>query len=132
MDPRELQVGLQPRRGGRRQTARVFLADRLENGAGYAAFIAQPESMLRILRNMRDEYGASLETPEHAATCDAACPDCLRSYDNRQLHGWLDWRLALDLTDAALGREPTFDRWQKLASKPDTSVCRRIPARGVA
>ena len=117
VDSRELQIGLQPRRGGRGQTARVFLADRLENGAGYAAFLARPESMLRVLRRMRDELGASFETPEHAETCDAACPDCLRSYDNRQLHGWLDWRLALDLTDAALGQAPTFDRWKSLARK---------------
>ena len=117
VDSRELQIGLQPRRGGRGQTARVFLADRLENGAGYAAFLARPESMLRVLRRMRDELGASFEAPEHAETCDAACPDCLRSYDNRQLHGWLDWRLALDLTDAALGQAPTFDRWKSLARK---------------
>lgn len=117
VDPRELQIGLQPRRGGRGQTARVFLADRLENGAGYAAYLARPKVMLRVLHEMRDEIGTRLDAPQHAETCDASCPDCLRSYDNRQLHGWLDWRLALDLTEAALGRAPAFERWATLADK---------------
>ena len=117
VDPRELQIGLQPRRGGSEQTARVFLADRLENGAGYAAFLARPASMRRVLDMMRTDIGARFEAQVHAETCDAACPDCLRSYDNRQLHGWLDWRLALDLTEAALGQAPSFDRWEPLAKK---------------
>ncbi|MCY4113349.1 MAG: DEAD/DEAH box helicase [Chloroflexi bacterium] len=117
VDSRELQIGLQPRRGSRGLTARAFVADRLENGAGYAAFLARPESMRRVLHVMRREIGVTFEDPAHAETCDAACPDCLRSYDNRQLHGWLDWRLALDLTEAALGKAPSFDRWAQLADK---------------
>ena len=124
VDPRELQTGLQPRRGGPGQTARVFLADRLENGAGYAAFLADPVRMRRILHMMRYEIGATFEAPEHAATCDAACPDCLRSYDNRQLHGWLDWRLAVDLTEAALGQRPSLNRWMSLANKQTRSLVR--------
>jgi DEAD/DEAH box helicase domain-containing protein len=36
---------------------------------------------------------------------------CLRSWDNRRIHGALDWRLALDVTDLALGRELDPSRW---------------------
>ncbi len=121
VDPFELQIGLQPVRDGLEQTARVFVADRLENGAGYAAFLARPESFRRILDVMLNEIGIRFEAHEHADTCDAACPDCLRSYDNRQLHGQLDWRLALDLTVAAVGEVPTFDRWAQLADKQTRS-----------
>ena len=39
------------------------------------------------------------------------CPDCLRSYDNRRLHGALDWRLALDMLDLAAGEPLKEPRW---------------------
>ena len=40
-----------------------------------------------------------------------SCPDCLRSYDNRRLHGALDWRLALDMLDLAAGEPLKEPRW---------------------
>lgn len=45
------------------------------------------------------------------STCDASCPDCLRSWDNRHLHSLLDWRLALDVAELASGRVLSVDRW---------------------
>lgn len=48
-------------------------------------------------------------------TCDSSCPDCLRSWDNRQLHGLLDWRLALDMAELAAGKPLTTSRWFMLA-----------------
>ena len=44
VDPREFDIGLQPIRVGDEITARLFLADSLENGAGYASFIGDPRS----------------------------------------------------------------------------------------
>lgn len=61
-----------------------------------------------ILTNMATKYEA-----ENHATCSASCSDCLRSYDNRRLHGVLDWRLALDLAGAQArrgARSPEFSR----------------------
>jgi DEAD/DEAH box helicase domain-containing protein len=43
--------------------------------------------------------------------CDASCPDCLRSYDNRRIHGALDWRLALDVAELAAGLPLSTTRW---------------------
>ena len=40
---------------------------------------------------------------KHHAACASSCLDCLRSYDNRRLHGALDWRLALDMLDLLAG-----------------------------
>ena len=50
------------------------------------------------------------ESKEHAG-CDQSCPDCLRSYGNRMEHHLLDWRLALDLCEVALGLNLKVDRW---------------------
>ena len=41
----------------------------------------------------------------------------MRSYDNRQLHSVLDWRLALDVVDLALGRPLNIDQWNDRADR---------------
>lgn len=41
-------------------------------------------------------------------------PDCLRSYDNRRLHVYLVWRLALDVAELAAGRPLDESRWLDL------------------
>lgn len=51
----------------------------------------------------------------HDHACDTSCPDCLRSWDNRFRHSSLDWRLALEVADLALGRQLTMRRWRRLA-----------------
>ena len=43
--------------------------------------------------------------------CDRSCPDCLRNYGNRFIHGLLDWRLALDVAELFLGKPLQLDRW---------------------
>ena len=47
----------------------------------------------------------------HAADCTTSCPDCLRSFDNRRIHGALDWRLALDMVELSLHRPMNWQRW---------------------
>jgi len=111
IDPQELVMGLQARMAAENPSARVFLADALDNGAGYAAELGQPEVFARILQQARQELTAAWEDPVHAGYCTVSCPDCLRSYDNRGLHGALDWRLALDMLDLAAGRPLHAERW---------------------
>ena len=122
LQPDELQVGLQPVRLGEFETRRIFLADRLENGAGYAPELARPENIHRILDGIVNELAADYESESHAV-CSESCPDCLRSWDNRRLHGMLDWRLALDVADLAVGRELPMHRWLPRAPRlADTFV----------
>lgn len=109
LHPEELQVGLQPLRVGDIETRRVFLADRLENGAGYAPELGKPSNLLKVLESIIGELAAEYDSSGHQ-DCTDACPNCLRSWDNRQLHGALDWRLALDVTALALGL-PMAERW---------------------
>ena len=110
LQPDELQVGLQPIRVGDFETRRVFLADRLENGAGYAPELGRGTHVKQVLKGILEELADKYEGPQHSH-CGESCPDCLRSWDNRRLHGALDWRLALDVAALAAGLPLPPDRW---------------------
>ena len=63
-------------------------------------------------------------TDKSHAECSTSCPDCLRSYDNRRLHGALDWRLALDMLDLAAGLPLDQERWVEPASHMAAGLAR--------
>lgn len=111
VDPRELEIGLQPFPLEQGLGRRLFVADQLENGAGYATQLGHPDVLGRVFERIFSEVAPKFERERHARECDASCPDCLRSYDNRRLHPFLDWRLALDVAELAAGRSLTADRW---------------------
>lgn len=110
IDPQKMQAGLQHRMFNGVSAARVFLADTLENGAGYAAQLAKPEVFGELLEKTRLRLQEKFEDSGHSI-CSTSCPDCLRSWDNQRLHGVLDWRLALDVLDLASGMELDLSRW---------------------
>jgi DEAD/DEAH box helicase domain-containing protein len=115
LQPDELQVGLQPASVKDFETRRVFLADRLENGAGYAPELGQERNVKAVLDGILGPLAEEYEGPKHA-DCTEACPDCLRSWDNRRLHGALDWRLALDVAALAAGQSLPLERWLSRAA----------------
>jgi DEAD/DEAH box helicase domain-containing protein len=108
----ELEVGLQPARCDGTVSARVFLADALGNGAGYALELGEPATFERLLLTIRDETGRRLCSDPHGSACTSSCPGCLRNYENRFSHWALDWRLGLDVVDLALGRRLDRSRWE--------------------
>jgi len=109
-------------------TARVFVADALDNGAGYAAELGRPEVFGRLLAEGRARLSARLENdPSHSQTCMPSCPDCLRSWDNRRHHSSLDWRLALDMLDLAAGEEVKLDRWFSIGFDRAAALQRQYP-----
>ena len=113
IDTQELRVGIQPvaALGASTHTARIFLADSLENGAGYATHIGTAEFFGILLEKLLG-YGAEhFASEQHSSACDTSCPDCLRSYENRQVHALLDWRLALDISELAAGKSLDTWRW---------------------
>jgi DEAD/DEAH box helicase domain-containing protein len=123
--PSELQVGLQPfLHDSGLWTYKVFLADSLENGAGYAVHLGQKEVFEKVVQGvLGSENGRYKDLPSiserlleknHSDTCLTSCPDCLRSYDNRNLHHALDWRLGLDMLELATGRPLNKTRWTKI------------------
>ncbi|MFG2043994.1 DEAD/DEAH box helicase [Dactylosporangium sp. NPDC048998] len=104
--PDEIQVGVYPRRRDDRLLGEVFIADSLENGAGYAARFGEK---LEELLGEADKLVGRLAT--HAGKpCDSSCHRCIRDYSNRNWHPLLDWRLAADLLDLMRGRPPVPDR----------------------
>jgi DEAD/DEAH box helicase domain-containing protein len=113
IDPQELRLGIQPiaAPGTGTYTARIFMADALENGAGYATHIGTPK-FFRGLQESLLSYGIERFSAEkHASKCDTSCPDCLRSYENRLVHALLDWRLAIDVSELAAQHSLNTSRW---------------------
>jgi DEAD/DEAH box helicase domain-containing protein len=117
IDESELEVGLQPTRHGGTVTSRVFLADALDNGAGYALELGAPATLRKLLEQIRDETGGRLSVADHASSCSSSCPGCLRNYENRFDHWALDWRLGLDVVDLALGESLHVSRWFQRADE---------------
>ena len=115
----ELEVGLQPTRSGSTVSARVFLADALDNGAGYALELGQPGTFERLLKSIQNDTGSRLRSEPHGDACTSSCPGCLRNYENRFHHWALDWRLGLDVVDLALGQELDVMHW---ASRTDLLI----------
>ena len=112
VSPDELQVGLQPwKTEAGTVTRRIFIADSLENGAGYARHLGSPDVLARVVSGVVEEIASKIASAHHGEVCDSSCPDCLRSYDNRFIHPHLDWRLALDLAQIAKGETLLTERW---------------------
>ena len=115
-------------------TARIFISDSLENGAGYSTFLGDPirfEELLRyVLGQARpswtrstppDSFHRPLATPPHAHDCVNSCHRCLRDFGNMAYHPLLDWRLGLDMTQLALDPNTNIDlttgHWSDLVSR---------------
>ncbi|HEV7529723.1 MAG TPA: DEAD/DEAH box helicase [Solirubrobacteraceae bacterium] len=110
---RELRVGLwfEPRPG---QAARgwIFLADALENGAGYCTHLGSHSELTKLIEST-GAYLTELEDEERHR-CDSSCYGCLRAYENQAYHALLDWRLARDWVDLARGRDLDTSRWAEM------------------
>ncbi|MFN7970780.1 MAG: DEAD/DEAH box helicase [Acidobacteriota bacterium] len=109
----ELDVGIQPVMDMRTPfappSARIFISDSLENGAGYSTHLGNPAEFEKLLRFMIGSGGTtslSFHGPivgsPHEEECSTACHRCLRDYGNMPYHPLLDWRLALDMVRLAL------------------------------
>jgi ATP-dependent helicase YprA (DUF1998 family) len=86
----------------------IFLADAIENGAGYVSFLAEPGEFADLVERV-ERLIQSWESDIHG--CDTSCYACLRDYTNSAYHPLLDWRLAADLLDVLLYDTPKLDRW---------------------
>jgi Lhr-like helicase len=126
---RELKVGLYVEPGVAAGTPRgwIFLADALENGAGYCTHLGQKASLEALLRSS-EAYVAELGTPA-THSCDSSCYDCLRGYENQPYHALLDWRLARDWLDLAQGRQLDVDRWVSIEESVSESFRKAFSGR---
>lgn len=113
ISPDELKVGEHSFKTNGIQTAQIFIADTLDNGAGYAAKLVESAVLTEIFNHLNDVVRPRLESDFHRSMCDSSCPDCLRSYNNRSVHSMLDWRGALDLLEAVQNVFPDEQRWYR-------------------
>jgi hypothetical protein len=88
-------------------TTFAFLADTLENGAGFSSHLGRPEILHEYLADV-DTYLEEL-AGEHSVECSSSCYRCLRDYSNMAYHALLDWRLAKDLKAVLDGRMLTIE-----------------------
>jgi hypothetical protein len=101
----EIEVGVTSTRDGAGTVhGMVFLADVLENGAGYARWLQENlTTLLDAAQGLAAQYeGHALDDGQ---TCDSSCYQCLRDYRNSAWHPLLDWRLARDLLTLLTGGE---------------------------
>ena len=103
-------------------TARIFISDSLENGAGYSTFFGDPirfEELLRFVLGEAppswtrstppDSFNSPLVTPPHSQNCVSSCHRCLREFGNMAYHPILDWRMGLDMALLALDSDAHID-----------------------
>ncbi|MBF2052762.1 MAG: DEAD/DEAH box helicase [Candidatus Sericytochromatia bacterium] len=104
VEPQELNAGMHSLPGVPLSSAAVFLADSLDNGAGYCTWLAQPAQRERLLNEASQTLGAQWQA--HAEQCQSACNRCLRDYSNLPYHPLLDWRLALEMLQLMRSADP--------------------------
>ena len=113
IDPIELRVGLQKYRFKECASDLIFIADTLENGAGYSRRFFDEKRFFDAIneyyKSVVDQWDCVVD--KNHKDCDSSCPDCLRNYGNRMSHNLLDWRLSLDLAEAFLNKNLNIDRW---------------------
>lgn len=134
----ELDVGIQPINDPSSPfappSARVFMSDSLENGAGYSTFLGNEhhfEELLSFILGQgiphwtRGSSAGSFHDPlvgaSHEGSCAGSCHRCLREFGNMAYHALLDWRLGLDMArlaldpDAAIGLSGNY--WSTLVER---------------
>lgn len=122
----ELDLGLQPYIDPTSPfsppSARIFMSDSLENGAGYSTFLGAADRFEELLRFILGEAAPSWtqQTPAdsfyrplalggHSIECASSCHRCLREFGNMAFHSLLDWRLGLDMARLALDPAAQID-----------------------
>jgi len=105
----ELDVGYSVREAAGRRLTEAFLADSLDNGAGYCTWLGLPDNLGKLLRSATDFADELANDPNH--DCDSSCPDCIRDFTNLIFHPLLDWRLGADLLSLLRGEKLNFASW---------------------
>lgn len=103
-------------------TARIFISDSLENGAGYSTFLGDARRFEELLsfvlgqrspswtrQTLHDSFHQPLVAKTHSDHCTSSCHRCLREFGNMAYHPILDWRLGLDMAKLALDPDARVD-----------------------
>jgi hypothetical protein len=116
----EIEMGIQPFKDFSvpfdPPSAKIFLSDTLENGAGYSALLGDPdefEGLLLLILGRHpvrgEEFHGPLVSESHKRDCSTSCHRCLREFGNMAYHTILDWRLGLDMARLAMDAGSPID-----------------------
>lgn len=115
IQPMELAAGIYSGMSQDVPATYAFLADTLENGAGFSTHLGSSEFLPEFFEAI-NRFLSDLEEPSHAASCTSSCYRCLRDYGNMAYHALLDWRLARDLFWLLQGKPLKIDTAMEKAS----------------
>jgi Lhr-like helicase len=128
----ELEVGIQPVMDFTSPfappSARIFISDSLENGAGYSTHLGTShefEQLLEFILGLGTKPNRTFIEPlvlaGHETECASSCHRCLREFGNMAYHPLLDWRLGLDMVRLALDTHADiglhYDYWASLVGR---------------
>ncbi len=115
IETNELNVGFNIINSAESHIPEIFIAENLENGAGYCNYLSgrrYPDVPLNAIIKPIIEGGflyEELVDAAHADDCNGSCYDCLRDYSNQKYHNILNWRLGLDLARLAYDQNSQVD-----------------------
>jgi Lhr-like helicase len=117
VEPREFEAGMRLIAAGSGvHVPQIFLADSIENGAGFTTWLRDPGRFARLVDDALAMIAADWEdTSRH--DCGASCPGCLRDWSNTPYHPLLDWRLAADTLEVLAYGGARRDRWAVVRSR---------------
>lgn len=84
----------------------LYLADNLDNGAGYSIKYSKGEELKKLLDFCKEKFENFYRLDSH--DCSSSCYKCLRNYENRFNHSFLNWKLGLDMLNLALNEKHEF------------------------
>jgi Lhr-like helicase len=124
IEPRELEGGMRLMAvpGQRVHVPQLFLADAIENGAGFTTYLRDETRFAALIDATLATVTADWENPA-THTCGSSCPGCLRDWSNTPYHPLLDWRLAADLLEVLVHGTPQRDRWDTVRTRAVDKVC---------
>lgn len=103
----------------------LFLADAIENGAGFTTFLRAKPRFAELVDTTLATVASHWEDPARHA-CGSSCPGCLRDWSNTPYHPLLDWRLAADLLEVLIHGAPQRDRWETVRARAVDKVCEDV------
>lgn len=89
------------------------ISDALPNGSGFCRHLLGDSTIpvSGLIRSILDDPSAwprtAVGSTEHMGKCGSSCYKCVQRYNNRNLHGLLDWRLGLSYLRAI--SDPTYE-----------------------
>lgn len=121
VEPRELEAGIRLIADGSGAFfPQLFLADAIENGAGFVTYLAEAARFPDLIVCAERLVAQWHNSAEHQ--CDSSCPSCLRDWSNLNYHPILDWRLAADTFEILTSGRPRRDRWGAILSRAVQAV----------